>query len=337
MNAWTPRCGLIRVATAALVAALTLFGCSSPAGRALDPEAERVAYHESDNARTLKSTGVFVGSDGRELAYTQHRRHADTALVYLHGIESHGGWFDHAGDLLADLGDDVFCLDRRGSGINREDRGFVSGHTDSWRRLVDDMHEFIGPLGESYDRVFIVGLSWGGKQALAYGLTYPEECDGLVLITPGLVALVDGSLLDKVDVLLSSPTNPEKAVPIPIEEEMFTTDPHWLGLMSRDPLRLRYASARFFWESHRLDGWIESHVEENVLPMQLFLAGSDRIIHNDAVLELLRRGDAAGLEVHDYEDQTHSVQFDAPERLVADMHAWLLAQPRRRPMGEATP
>lgn len=310
----------------ACASALLSAACSSPADQALDTRAKQVVYYLSQDPTTLKMRGIYLAPDGRELAYRQHRRRADVALVYLHGIESHGGWFDHAGDLLAGRGYDVYCLDRRGSGINRENRGFTSGHIESWEQLREDVHAFMAPMREVYEHVFLVGLSWGGKEAVAYGLDHPEDADGLVLITPGLVAKVDAGLGDKLDVLVSTAVAPERGVPIPIETDMFTTDPAWIELLESDPLRLHYGSARFFWVSHAMDGMIADRIGENVLPMQLFLAGNDRIIDNPAVEELLAQGAGPGLETILYEDETHSIQFDAPERLVEDMDRWLKAQ-----------
>ena len=52
------------------------------------------------------------------------------------------------------------------------------------------------------------------------------------------------------------------------------------------------------------------------------------------VLELLQRGEEAGLEVVRYAEQTHSVQLDAAQRLVDDMSEWLglrTATARREP------
>ena len=54
-----------------------------------------------------------------------------------------------------------------------------------------------------------------------------------------------------------------------------------------------------------------------------FRAGQDVIIDNAGVLEALKDGGEEALEVINYEDQTHSIQFDAPERLVRDMLAWM--------------
>jgi alpha-beta hydrolase superfamily lysophospholipase len=97
--------------------------------------------------------------------------------------------------------------------------------------------------------------------------------------------------------------------------------------MARDPLELRTATARFFVQGVNMDLYIEREIARNEVPILLFLAGQDQIIDNDGVLELLRRG-VAQPEVRLYEDQVHSIQFDAPERLVADIERWL-AERRR--------
>ena len=268
--------------------------------------------------------GEYRGSDGTSLAYVSYTQTgADTALVYLHGIESHAGWFALAADALRKRGFDVYCLDRRGSGLNRENRGLLSGHVDDYTTLLADIRAFIAPLHGRYDEVFLVGLSWGGKLAMSYGLAYPEDIDGLVLITPGLRSEVDVSFLNKLKILLLSPINPTARVPTPIQPQMFTTTPVYLDYIRQDPLRLTSATVRFFWQTHRLGKYIDRNIGGNRHPIQLFLAGGDRIIDNDGVLKLLKRGPGPGLDVLMYEDQTHSIQLDAPQRLVDDMTDWL--------------
>ena len=265
---------------------------------------------------------MFAASDGAILGFVQHRLRRDTALVYLHGIESHAGWMDGPADMLCEKGYDVFCLDRRGSGINRENRGFRSGFVDSWATLVADIHAFVTPLRKRYAKVYLMGLSWGGKLALAHALTHSSDCDGLILITPGLRAHVDLTLMQKLGVGVGTFVAPTAEIAIPIEPEMFTKTPEFLDKMRRDPLRLHVATARFFMQSHLLDGYIDSHIAGNEVPVLLFEAGQDRIIDNEGVREVLEKG-RQPMEILVYEDQTHSIQFDAPERLVADIVRWL--------------
>ena len=104
---------------------------------------------------------------------------------------------------------------------------------------------------------------------------------------------------------------------------MFTTTPVYLDYIRQDPLRLTSATVRFFWQSHRLDKYIDRNIGDNRLPVQLFLADGDRIIDNDGVLKLLQQGQGPGLDVLRYEDQTHSIQLDAAQRLVDDMTNWI--------------
>jgi len=266
----------------------------------------------------------FRTADGNTLGYIAYTApEADTALVYLHGIESHAGWFAQAATLLRERGYDVFCIDRRGSGINRENRGFASGHVEQYQVLLDDIHTFITPLRERYQRVILTGLSWGGKLATAHVLAYPDDADALILITPGLRALVDVSLFTKLKIVLFAQLAPKAEIASPIAPEMFTTTPRYLDYIQNDPLRLTHATARFYWQSSRLDRYIDANITRLDKPVLLFLAGHDRIIDNAGVLELLQRASLPQFEIIDYPDQTHSVQFDDPATLVKDMDQWL--------------
>jgi alpha-beta hydrolase superfamily lysophospholipase len=316
----SPAC--MRAATC-LRRCLLLLCCLLPAGPTV-ADGVRVANQYLLDASLAGEEREFQAPDGGELGYIAYTAPgADTALVYLHGVESHAGWFAQAAVLLRERGYDVFCLDRRGSGINRGNRGFTSGHVDNFRVLLDDIHAFIAPLRERYRRIVLVGLSWGGKLATAHALTWPGDADALVLVTPGLRALVDVSLLDKLRIVLFAQFSPESRIASPIAPEMFTTTPRYLDYIENDPLRLTHATARFYWQSNRLDAWLANNIDRLDTPLLLFLAGRDRIIDNAGVIELLQRARLQEFEIIDYPDQTHSVQFDDPDRLVQDMDQWL--------------
>ncbi len=316
---------LARVAILLALAGL-LTGC---AGTKLPPPpdnsnalAEFLAAPRTPTARE----GTYIGGDGAELgfkAYLAREQDERVALVYFHGIESHCGWFDQAARMLQEQGFDLFCLDRRGSGINRENRDLPSGHADSMELLFADIDAFVQPLSTHYRKVVLIGLSWGGKLATAYALDRPGAAAGLVLITPGIRALVDVSTTTKLQIFTASFVSPETRFPTPIEPEMFTTTPRYLQYIIDDPLRLTEASARFFMVSHRLDGFVDERVVGNRAPVLLFLAGRDRIIDNTGVIEVLEQGSESSLQIIEYPDQTHSIQFDAPARMVGDIVRWL--------------
>jgi len=302
---------------------LLLLCCLLPAGPAV-ADGVRVGSQYLLDASLAGEEREFQTPDGRELGYIAYTAPgADTALVYLHGVESHAGWFAQAAILLRERGYNVFCLDRRGSGINRGNRGFTPGHVDSFRVLLDDIHAFIAPLRERYRRVVLVGLSWGGKLATAHELAWPGDADALVLITPGLKALVDVGPLDKLRVVLYAQLSPRSEIASPIAPEMFTTTPRYLDYIQKDPLRLTHATARFYWQSNRLDAWLDDNIDRLDTPLLLFLAGHDRLIDNAGVIEFLQRARLQSFGIIDYPDQTHSIQFDDPDGLVEDMDQWL--------------
>src|SRR5690348_12732377 len=64
------------------------------------------------------------------------------AVLYLHGIQSHGGWFEDSAKHLAEAGFAVLLADRRGSGRNHVDRG----HAPNARRLLRDCAECLDEL-----------------------------------------------------------------------------------------------------------------------------------------------------------------------------------------------
>src|SRR3954471_398487 len=84
-------------------------------------------------------------------------------VVVLHGVQSHGGWYERLGRTLAASGYETHFPDRRGSGATRQDRG----HAPSAGRLVDDVAERLRALRDLDPAVplALAGISWGGKLA----------------------------------------------------------------------------------------------------------------------------------------------------------------------------
>lgn len=328
--------------------ALCIGGCARSAREVA--LTEPIDYYTPVQATSVvQHARLYTALDGAQLGYFEFLpagKPNRTSIIYLHGIESHAGWFEETAYLLAERGYTVYALDRRGSGINRENRGFSSGHIDSFQTLIDDVHAFVGQVPRAGDRIVLAGLSWGGKLALACAIAHPRTIDEIVLMTPGFSAIVDLSLLQKIRLISTLPFRPMAPFDIPIEAAMFTEDPEWLDQIERDPLRLRQATAKFLFESRKLDSWLDRRIDQNVVPIILFLAGKDRIIDNEATVAFLGRGRQPKMLVHFYEDQTHSVQLDVPERLVGHLDQWFAKedpgnvadrQPHRSHLGQVRP
>jgi acylglycerol lipase len=263
--------------------------------------------------------GAFTGADGRRLRYGVVRAHDERrALLYLHGIESHGEWFLAAAKALAERGSTTYLLDRRGSGLNRKKQ---PGDAPSKAVLLEDVRRFREHAG--LDELVLVGLSWGGKLAVAAALDQPQGVRALVLVTPGLVPRVGYSLGERLAIALSLACGGRARFHVPIEPDMFTRHPRYLDYIVNDPLRLERVTARFLFASTRLDRSIRARIHTLAVPTLLFLAGNDRIIDNERTRALLQRLPSGCLQTRTYERATHSIQFEETERLARDVHSFL--------------
>jgi len=208
------------------------------------------------------------------------------AVLYLHGIQSHGGWFVRSCEYLHQRGMTVLLPERRGSGLNQKDRG----HCDSAGQLLEDVERCVAWLSErtGCDRIDVVAVSWGGKLGLVYAAEHPEKVRSLTLVTPGLCACIDISLSEKIAIGAHGLINPKKLHEIPLNDpNLFTQTPEMLDFLRHDPLKLTHATASFFLTSRKLDSMVRRKVHKLTVPVNLFLAGADRIIDNAATIELL--------------------------------------------------
>jgi alpha-beta hydrolase superfamily lysophospholipase len=247
-------------------------------------------------------------------------------VVCIHGIQSHGGWYEYSCGRLRQAGFNVFFLDRRGSGLNDQDRGDARG----FRRLLDDLGEFLGPLRQARDGtpalpVFLVAISWGGKLATALQRRHPGLVDGLALVCPGFKPLVKPSFFQRLNILFSRLIRPRKLFPIPLNDpELFTATPRWQRFIQDDPAGLRRVTARFLIESVRLDGYLRFVPRYVQVPVLLLLAEHDRIINNGKTRRFLERFASTDREVVEYLGAHHTLEFEPdPDRFIGDLLDWL--------------
>jgi alpha-beta hydrolase superfamily lysophospholipase len=250
-------------------------------------------------------------------------------VLYLHGIQSHSGWYVQSCEILAENGYTVYAPDRRGSGLNRHDRGHVQNYED----LIADLDAFVAQMRADFPNlpVFLMSVSWGGKLALLYEAMRPGKVDGVILSTPGIRPQVDLPLWDKMRVFYYCWRRREiqPMIPVPIgRADMFTDDVEWQNWIEQDSLTLRRCTARFFWESNQVDKAIKKQISNCKAPFLLQLAGRDEIVNNRKTVKFLKRNlpgaETNRLEVIEYPEARHTLEFESDMReIVMDAVAWL--------------
>jgi len=259
-------------------------------------------------------------------------------VICVHGIQSHGGWYEHSCHRLSQAGYSICFLDRRGAGLNQEARGDAP----SFRRLLDDLAEFIqeenkrpSATADSSDvastvipvspqlPTFLLAISWGGKLAVALERWCPGLVDGLILLCPGFFPKVRPS--HRLGIALARLWSPRKLFPIPLNNpELFTANPRWQKFIQENPQSLRQATARLLVESVRLDGylpWAAPRVRISVLAL---LAEQDRIIDNQRTRQFIERFPSRDKKIIEYPGAHHTLEFEPnPEIYLTDLLRWL--------------
>ncbi len=268
---------------------------------------------------------AWTASDG----YVLHGRYwppaavsAPRTILYLHGIQSHGGWFAWSASLLAEYGAAVMLVDRRGSGLNEADRGDVPT-AQRWLADLDDLAESArrehgGPLD-------LVGVSWGGKLAVAWALARPTCVRRLLLIAPGLFPRVDVGWRGRLRIAAALLTRPTTRIEIPLSDPaLFTDNPAGRAFIAGDPLRLTHATARFLYHSARLDRRLRRARPGSLAARTtVLLAGRERIVRNDAARNWVQRVAATPPEIALLADAAHTLEFEPDlRRLEAHLRAW---------------
>ncbi len=268
----------------------------------------------------------FVASDGYPLAVTVWPASALPAkgqVVFIHGVQSHGGWYHRLGRTLARAGYIASFPDRRGSGANQRDRG----HTSSPRRLNLDLAEWLQNVKADQPGlpVALAGISWGGKLVMIAAARYPKLVAAVALICPGLHPRVGVSRLERLKVFWAFLTNRRKTFDIPLSDPaLFTASPEGQAFIAADPLSLRQATAGLMAASSFIDllvRWSRRRVNQ---PALLMLAGQDRIVDNARTLDYFHGLGSTDRNVIEYPEGHHTLEFEPdPSRYALDLVAWL--------------
>jgi alpha-beta hydrolase superfamily lysophospholipase len=271
----------------------------------------------------------FVTSGG----YKLHYRHfqpvgmSKGTIVFIHGIQSHGGWYETSCKKFAQAGYRVLFLDRRGSGLNEVSRG----DSPSFRTLLDDLKEFL-----QYQRKEIAGatplilgaISWGGKIAFGLEIRIANLVDGFILLAPGFCPKVHPTRKERFFIALGSLFSPRRLFNIPLNDpELFTSNPAAQKFLKEDPLALRKATARFLLDSVRLDFYLRIFRTKISKPILLLIAGQDKIIDNEKTIAFVKRFASGSLTVKEYPEAHHTFEFEPePQKHIEEIEEWLQAQ-----------
>lgn len=268
--------------------------------------------------RENKKIGQFDTEDVSRLYYDCWAAKADApCAIYLHGLESHTGWFSNLAEYLNSKGINVYAFDRRGSGLNKAaSRNFYS------RYLASDLKIFLDLVSKEHpgSKIFLIGLCLGGKIAVDF-FYYHQNClDGLILISPSLKNRLKFSLYDKLSILF----RPHSMLKVPIKDTMFTSNEEHLRYIGSDSLRLRHIPAQHLLEIAKMGRHLKAASGNIKLPVLLMLAGIDEIIDTRSCKSWCEKLPSKDKMIKFYKDYHHILTFEPKAvEVMEDIAVWI--------------
>ncbi len=245
------------------------------------------------------------------------------ALLHLHGIQSHCGWYEQSAARLCRAGYAVLQPDRRGSGRNPAPRG----HARSCGELIDDARCCLTWLQRRTGRAAadVLGISWGGRLAVALCLAEPAGVHSLTLVSPGLFPKIDVSPAQKFRIGVAMLGDGSRQFDIPLNDpELFTSQPRWIEFLRRDRLALHQVSAAFLLATRRLDSAIRGFPAQPPRPVHLLVGSDDRIIDVPRTVEYVTHLNWPQTRITRYTPARHTLEFEAvAEDYCNDVVEWL--------------
>ena len=232
------------------------------------------------------------------------------AVLYHHGIQSHCGWYQASAARLVESGYAVLQADRRGSGRNEADRG----HAESADQLIGDAGSARDELTRrsGFSEHHVVGISWGGKLAVAAYVADPTGVLTLSLVTPGLFPLVGVQKSEMARIGFAMLYDRAKLFDIPLNYgSLFTSAPKWREFIDTDPPTLRRCTAGFYLASRRMDRIVAKLPKSRPVGLHLVIAGDELIINTEKTAGFVRELRWPRTQITKYERARHSLEFEA--------------------------
>jgi acylglycerol lipase len=283
-----------------------------------DPSAGALAGRGAESRFLTASDGV----DLHYLRWSSGRSPPRAAIIFLHGIASHAGWFGETAADLTSQGVAVYGPDRRGSGRS----GGPRGHLERYGRALDDVEEMVRLVSSELRAtpIFLAASSWAAKLAVVYAAERPGSLSGLLLLGPGLLPRVNLSPTRQLFVVVGHLVAPTARLPIPLTPELYTANRPYVDFIREDRLRLLEATTRFFWETARLDRRRGRASARLKLPLLVLQGQDDKMMDVAKTRRWFSRLDVEDKTYVAYPGAGHTLDFEPDRsRYLADMLAWL--------------
>ncbi len=237
------------------------------------------------NIKRNSTESFFQASDGKQIFYrtwpgTVPIEKASKCFVLLHRGHEHSARLQHIVDELNMPDVPMFSLDARGHGHTEGPRGF----SPSVARAVQDIDDFVSYISKAHhiptQNILVIAQSISAVYAAAWVHDYAPKIKGMILASPALsiklyvpFACLGMTLWQKVlgrHFYISSYVN----------ANFLTHDPARRKSYNEDPLITKAIASHMLLELATLGKRLVKDARAIKVPVQMFISGSDVVVHH---------------------------------------------------------
>jgi alpha-beta hydrolase superfamily lysophospholipase len=275
-------------------------------------------------------TDTLAMADGTTIFY-RYWRVADPAapaLVFVHGLGAHTGWFIDWGNQLSRRGLNVYMDDHRGFGRS----GGPRGHVRQGAIYLEDLKRFLTQVKSRHPAspLFLCGHSMGAifatyVAAVGKGQA-PPALSGLILINPWIKDSVKVKPTALLGTLVGGMTGSDRLFKREVDTEQMTLVPAATQMLNADNYWVRHQSQSFLYQVTLLRQRVLGQARRVQTPALVIQAEGDRTLVQAATRQYYLQLGSKDKTWKTYPGLAHDFEFE-PERgtLDSDIVDWVLA------------
>lgn len=255
------------------------------------------------------------------------------ALLIMHGLGGHGGWYIDMGNALAAQGLSVYAMDHRGFGRS----GGFPGHIDDYQTFLDDIQFVLAEIRQRHPagNIYLLGHSMGGLFAAHFAATHADMLAGLLLLNPWIGDTSKFRIFDIIAILLGGLFK-SKHYWTTGNTATMTTNPPALQMLNADIYWHKQVTSSLLFQTTRMRLAMSSIAKAITLPTLIMQAEADKAIKIGANRQFYEALASQDKSWKTYPNYHHDSEFEADRsRMDADILAWI--RQHSNPGSEAAP
>ena len=263
----------------------------------------------------------FKTSDGQNIfyrAWPAAGQKTDKAFILFHRGHEHGGRLQHIVDEL-DMPDvPMFAWDARGHGKTEGPRGY----SPSAARSVRDMDEFVKYISSKYstpaENILIIAQSISAVYAAAWAHDYAPKIRGLILASPAFSVKLYVPFACEGISLWQKILGRHFYVSSYVKAKFLTHDAQRIKSFNEDTLISKSIASNILLGLYHLGKRVVSDARAIKIPVQMFISGSDFVVHHKPQHQFYKNLGSAVKEKYIMEGFYHDTLGEKDRKIVFD-------------------